>query len=79
MFKTYFKIALRNFIKQKGYSFINVFGLSISLAACMLITLYILQELSFDDFNSKADRIYRVTSHFKNPAENNMVPKRGGL
>ncbi len=70
MFKNYFKIALRNFIKQKGYSFINVFGLSISLAACMLITLYILQELSFDDFNSKADRIYRVTSHFKNPAEN---------
>jgi len=70
MLKNYFKIALRNFIKQKGYSFINVFGLSVSLAAGILITLYILQELSFDDFNSKGDRIYRVTSHFKTPTEN---------
>lgn len=69
MFKNYLKIAFRNFIKQKGYSFINVFGLAVGLAACILITLYILQELSFDDFHSKSDRIYRVTTHYKTPTE----------
>ena len=69
MLKNYFKIALRNFIKQKGYSTINVLGLSIGMAACIMITLYILQESSFDDFHTKGDRIYRVTSHMKAPTE----------
>ena len=69
MLKNYFKIALRNFVKQKGYSLINVLGLSIGLASCILITLYVLQELNFDNFHSKGDRIYRVTTHFKSPTE----------
>ncbi|OGU53411.1 MAG: hypothetical protein A2080_01415 [Ignavibacteria bacterium GWC2_36_12] len=73
MFKNYFKIALRNFIKQKGYSLINVLGLSVGLAACILIALYIMQELSFDSFHEKGERIYRITSHLKTPTEKDDV------
>ncbi|MBN1561243.1 ABC transporter permease [candidate division KSB1 bacterium] len=61
MFINYLKIALRNIRLQKGYSFINIFGFSIGLTSCLLILLYVAQELSYDRFHSKADRIYRVT------------------
>lgn len=60
MLKNYLKIALRNLLKFKIYSFINVIGLSIGIAACMMILLYIDDELSYDKFNKKADQIYRV-------------------
>jgi putative ABC transport system permease protein len=55
-----FKIALRKLRKQKGYSFINIAGLAIGLAACLLILLWVKDELSYDRFHEKADRIYRV-------------------
>jgi putative ABC transport system permease protein len=55
--------AYRNLKRHKVYAFINVFGLSVSLAACWLIFLYIKDELSFDRFNLKADRIVRVAQH----------------
>ena len=60
MVKNYLKIALRNLLKFKAYSFINIFGLAIGIAACMMILLYIYDELSYDKFNTKADQIYRV-------------------
>ncbi len=60
MIKNYLKIALRNLLKFKAYSFINVLGLAIGIAACMMILLYINDELSYDKFNTKADQIYRV-------------------
>lgn len=60
MFKNYFKVAFRNLWKNKGYSAINIFGLAIGLATCLLILIYVIDELSFDRFNKKADRIYRV-------------------
>lgn len=62
MFKNYFKIAWRNLIKSKGYSSINIFGLAIGLASCLLISLYVLDELSYDHYNVNADRIYRINS-----------------
>lgn len=62
MIKNYFKIAWRNLIKNKGYSIINIFGLAIGLASCLLITLYVLDELSYDHYNVNADRIYRINS-----------------
>ncbi len=65
MIKNYFKIALRNLWKNKGYSAINIFGLAIGLATCLLITLYVTNELSYDRFNAKADRIYRINSDIK--------------
>jgi putative ABC transport system permease protein len=60
MFKNYFKIAFRNLWKHKGYSAINIFGLAVGLATCLLILLYVWDEISYDKYNDKADRIYRV-------------------
>ena len=60
MFKNYIKIAIRNIFKNKIYSFINVIGLAIGLAGFILITILIKNELSYDTFHKKADRIYRV-------------------
>jgi putative ABC transport system permease protein len=62
MLTNYLKIAWRTLLKQRGFTFINVFGLSVGLACCMLIILYVLDELSYDRYNEKADRIYRVNS-----------------
>jgi len=62
MFKNYLKIALRNMNKNKSYSMINIFGLTLGMACCILIMLWIQDELSFEDFHKKADRIARVVS-----------------
>lgn len=60
MFKHYLTIAVRNITKHWKYSLINIGGLAIGLASFILIALYIYDELSFDRFNEKSDRIYRV-------------------
>ena len=60
MFKNYFKIAWRNILRQKGYAAINIFGLAIGIAACLLILQYVFFELSFENFHTNKDRIYRV-------------------
>jgi putative ABC transport system permease protein len=60
MVKNYLKIALRNLLRYKAYSFINILGLAISIAACILILLYIQSELSYDKFYKNANSIYRV-------------------
>jgi putative ABC transport system permease protein len=65
MFRNYFKVALRNLWKNKGYSAINIFGLAVGLAVCLLISLYVMDELSFDRFNKNASRIYRVNADIK--------------
>jgi len=65
MYKSYFTIAWRTFLRSKGYSLINISGLAIGLSACLLIALYVHHELSYDRFNEKANRIYRVDSELK--------------
>ncbi len=65
MIKNYLKIAWRNLRKHSFYSFLNIFGLSLGLASCLLITLYVLEELSYDRFFDKADRIYRIDADVK--------------
>ena len=60
MIRNLFKITLRNIWKHKGYSFINIFGLAIGMACCLLISLWVLDELSFDRFHENADTLYRV-------------------
>jgi len=60
MLKNYLKIALRHLKKHKGYSFINIIGLALGLACCVLILFFVQDELSFDRFHTDADRIYRV-------------------
>jgi len=65
MIRNNFKIAWRSLSKNKGYSFINIIGLAIGLACSFLISLYILDELSFDKFHSNKDRIYRIVHNWK--------------
>jgi putative ABC transport system permease protein len=65
MFSNYLKIAWRNLVKNKTFSIINIAGLAIGLSCFILIALYVLDELSFDRYNAKADRIYRVNSDIK--------------
>jgi len=66
MLRNYLKIALRNMAKHKVISFINLFGLTVGISCCLLIVTYIIHEVSYDKYNSKADRIYRVTRSFNN-------------
>ena len=74
MFKNYFKIAVRNLKRDKVYSFINIFGLAIGITCCLLIMLYIHDELSYDNFHEKADRIYRVNTDLKFGANELKIP-----
>lgn len=61
MLKNYLKVALRNLRKYKGYTSINVIGLAVGMAVCLLIFSYVSHELSYDRYHEKSDRIYRVT------------------
>src|SRR5215467_1085220 len=69
MIRNYFKIAFRNLWKHRVFSFINIMGLTVGLTAFFLIFLYVQFELSYESFNTKADRIYRVVSDIKTPTE----------
>lgn len=66
MIRNYVKIALRNLMKHKFISFINLFGLTVGLTCCLLILAYILHELSYDKYQPNPDRVYRVTRSFNN-------------
>jgi putative ABC transport system permease protein len=72
MIKNYFKIALRNLWKNKAFSAINIVGLASGLAVCLLIVLYVVDELSYDKYNEKAGRIYRIDAdiYFNNTQAN---------
>ncbi|MBL0739732.1 ABC transporter permease [Chryseolinea lacunae] len=65
MFKNYFKVAVRNILKHKFFSAINILGMTAGITACLLIILYITDELSYDTFHAKADRIYQAGLHGK--------------
>jgi len=76
MIKNYLRVAFRNLWRHKGFSLLNIVGLTVGMAAFFLIFLYVCFELSYDSFHSKADRIYRIVSdvpsptglqHFNNP------------
>jgi putative ABC transport system permease protein len=60
MLKNYLKIAYRNLLKKKVYSFINIFGLGVGMACCVLIFMFVQEELSYDNYHEKGGRIYRV-------------------
>ncbi|WP_225586963.1 ABC transporter permease [Algoriphagus sp. Y33] len=60
MLKNYLKIAYRNLLKKKVYSFINIVGLGIGMACCVLIFMFVQDELSYDTYHEKGDRIFRV-------------------
>ncbi len=66
MLLNYIKIAIRNILRNKLHSFINILGLSIGLACTILILLYVLDEFSYDRYNSKSDRIYIAETIYNN-------------
>jgi putative ABC transport system permease protein len=65
MFRNYFKIALRNLSKHRFYTLINVAGLATGVAACLVISLFILHELSYDRYHINSDRIFRLNAEIK--------------
>src|SRR4051812_17577284 len=71
MFENYLKVAWRNLMKNKVFSFINILGLTIGITVCMMIFLFIMNEFSFDKFHDKGKNIYRVMRSYdasKQPA-----------
>ena len=73
MLINYFKIAVRNILKTKAHSFINIFGLSLGIACSILIILFVKDELTFDKFHSKSDRIFRPWTESERPDGEMMV------
>jgi putative ABC transport system permease protein len=80
MIRNYFVIATRNLMNSKLYSSINIVGLSVGIACCLLLTLFVLDELSFDKYNENADEIFRVVNLQKEGSRyTNMALTQGVL
>jgi putative ABC transport system permease protein len=77
MFKNYFKIGVRNILKYKVFSFINVFGLALAMSVCMLVILMLADQHRYDQFHEKKARIYRIlsdTEHGRQPYATSPFP-----
>lgn len=72
MIRNYFKIAWRNLLKHKGFTFINITGLALGIAACLLISLYIVHETSYDKHIPNSENIYRAVGAY---IENGVIDK----
>ncbi len=77
MLKSYFKVAWRTLKKNKLYSFINIAGLTVGITSCILIGLYVFNELSYDNFNKNAKRIVRVTMEYNTAGTVNKTAVTG--
>lgn len=75
MLKNYLTIALRNISRHKGYTFLNVAGLAVGIASCIIIFFFIRNELSYDTYHRDADRIYRVAIDIQSKADNRVFAK----
>lgn len=75
MINNFFKIAIRSLVKFKGFAAINLLGLALGLTAGFLVVLYVLDELSYDQFHEHSSRVYRVNTRFY--AENDLNPEGG--
>ena len=73
MFKSYFISALRDILNNKGYSAINIIGLAVALAACLLIVLFVADELGYDDFIPNAEQTFRIDVTIKSPNRGDEV------
>src|ERR1700733_6843200 len=69
MLKNYLRTAFRNLWRHRGFSLLNIIGLTVGMVAFFLIFLYVHFELSYDSFHKKADRIYRIVADIKTPTE----------
>ncbi len=79
MLKNYFKIAFRNLLKSKGFSFINIIGLALGMACSLLILLWIQDERSMNQFHENRDRIYQVYENQYYSGEPNTYPSTPGI
>lgn len=79
MLKMYLKIAFRNLAKNKLYSFINISGLTIGIASCILIGLYISNELSYDRFHKNTNRLVRVTTEYTVNGDKTQTGRTGSM
>jgi putative ABC transport system permease protein len=70
--KNYLKVSVRNLLKHKGYAFINILGLTVGMAASVLIFLYIANEMSYDKFHEKAGRTYRIKADWSNKGDSRI-------
>ncbi|MCC8424480.1 ABC transporter permease [Mucilaginibacter sp. UR6-11] len=77
MFKNYFKIARRSLARNKGYAAINITGLAVGIAVCMVIFIIIQYQTSFDTFHAKKDRTYRVLTEFHYAESGEIAYKTG--
>lgn len=77
MFKNYLKVAVRNLRKHKGPAFINVAGLAVGMACCLLIMLYVQHELSYDQYHQNKGRIYRLAARFQNASFDGIAKVNG--
>ncbi len=73
MFKHYFSIAFRNLKKHPGYSLINLLGLSVGLAACLLIISFVRHELSYDEFHDNKDRVCMLATEYQFPEQQGTI------
>ncbi len=77
MFQNYLRIAYRNLLRRKTFSLINIVGLSIGLACCLLIALYTKDELSYDRFHANRDNLFRLTCEVREQQNQGIVRKMG--
>lgn len=65
MLSNYLKLTIRNLVNNKVYTFINIFGLAVGVSCFILISLFVKDEITYDNFNKNAERIFRVNAHYK--------------
>jgi putative ABC transport system permease protein len=78
MVRSYFMIAYRNILKNKGYSFINIFGLALGIACCLLMFSYARFEFSYDTFHPDVNRTYRVDRNLDSGISGSTAPPMAG-
>src|SRR5678809_1610443 len=74
MFRNYLKVAWRSLMKNKTFSFINIFGLSVGLTCCMLITIYLYPEVSYDKYHHNVDQLYQLSTIFTGNGKESKTP-----
>src|SRR6266513_5484308 len=77
MFKNYFKTALRSLMRNRSYTIINIAGLAVGIAVCIMIFIIIQFQTSFDNFHSRKDRIYRVLTEYHHADAANIFYGKG--
>ena len=73
MLANYFRTALRSLTRHRGYTLINIIGLAVGMAACLLVLLYLDREFSYDTHHQDVDRLYRLVRHVR-PADVTCPP-----